>query len=87
MGLTHLDPMVGTQMQTALERTKWSLWHGKPKQAFRRFREVEWRIWQFGRCYPKFSALARAVNEFQLYIDRNANMIPNYGARWRAGVR
>jgi hypothetical protein len=87
VGLTHLDPMVGTQMQTALERTKWSLRHGKPKQAFRRFREVEWRIWQFGRCYPKFSALARAVNEFQLYIDRNANMIPNYGARWRAGVR
>jgi hypothetical protein len=47
---------------------------------------VEWRIWQFGRCYPKFSAMARAVNEFQRYIDRNAHMSPDYGAaRWRAG--
>jgi len=85
VGLTHLDKAVGTQMQSALERTKWSLWHGKPKQAFDRFREVEWRIWQFATRYPKFSALARAVNEFQRYIDRNAYMIPDYGARWRAG--
>jgi hypothetical protein len=85
VGLTHLDTAVGMQMQAALERTKWSLWHGKPKQAFHRFREVEWRIWQFGTRYPKFSALARAVNEFQRYIDQNAHIIPDYGARWRAG--
>jgi hypothetical protein len=85
VGLTHLDTAVGTQMQMALERTKWSLWHGKPKRAFRWFREVEWRIWQFGTRYPKFSALARAVSEFQRYIDRNAYIIPDYGARWRAG--
>ncbi|MBV9323041.1 MAG: hypothetical protein JO352_04540 [Chloroflexi bacterium] len=85
VGLTHLDTAVGTQMQTALERTKWSLWHGKPKQAYDRFREVEWRIWQVGSRYPKFSALARAVNEFQRYIDQNAHIIPDYGARWRAG--
>jgi hypothetical protein len=85
VGLTHLDTAVGMQTLTALERTKWSLWHGKPKQAYDRFREVEWRIWQFGPCYPKFSALARAVNEFQRYIDQNAHIIPDYGARWRAG--
>ena len=85
VGLTHLDPAVGTQMQTALERTKWSLWHGRPKEAFRRFREVEWRIWQFATRYPRFSALARAVNEFLRYIDQNAHIIPDYGARWRAG--
>jgi hypothetical protein len=35
VGLTHLDPVVGAQMQTALERTKWSLWHGKSKQPTR----------------------------------------------------
>jgi hypothetical protein len=85
VGLTHLDTAVGMQTLTALERTKWSLWHGKPKQAYDRFREVKWRIWQFGPCYPKFSALARAVNEFQRYIDQNAHIIPDYGARWRAG--
>jgi hypothetical protein len=85
VALTHLDPVVEAQMQTALERTKWSLRHGKRKQAVRRFRDVEWRIWQFGSRYPKFSALARAVNEFLRYIDRNAHMIPDYGARWRAG--
>ena len=35
--------------------------------------------------YPKFNALARAVKEFQCYINRNASIIPDYGARWRAG--
>jgi hypothetical protein len=85
VGLTHLDTAVGSQMLAALERTKWSLWHGKPKQAYTRFREVEWRIWQFGNRYPKFSALARAVNDLQRYIDQNAHMIPDYGARWRTG--
>jgi hypothetical protein len=85
VGLTQLDPVVGAQMQAALERTKWSLWHGKPQQAFDRFREVEWRMWQFAPRYTKFSALARAVKEFQRYIDQNARIIPDYGARWRAG--
>ena len=42
-------------------------------------------MWQFASRYPKFGALARAVNDFQRYIDRNAYMIPDYGARWRAG--
>jgi hypothetical protein len=85
VGLTQLDTVVGTQMQTALERTKWSLWHGKPQQALDRFRELEWRMWQFASRYPKFSGMARAVNEFQRYIAQNARIIPDYGARWRAG--
>ncbi len=42
-------------------------------------------MWHFAARYPKFTALARAVYEFQRYIDRNAHMIPDYGARWRAG--
>lgn len=56
MGLTQLDTAVGTQMQVALERTRWSLWYGKPNQAYDRFREVEWRIWQFGPHYPKLAS-------------------------------
>jgi hypothetical protein len=32
VGLTQLDTAVGAQMQTALDWTKWSLWHGKPEQ-------------------------------------------------------
>ncbi len=35
--------------------------------------------------YSKFCALARAVNEFQRYIDRNDIPHSDYGARWRAG--
>jgi hypothetical protein len=40
---------------------------------------------KFGTRHPKFSAPAHAVNEFQRYIDRNAHINPDYGARWRAG--
>jgi hypothetical protein len=46
---------------------------------------VEWRIWQHGSHNPRFSALARAVNDFGHYIYRNAHIIPDFGARWRAG--
>jgi hypothetical protein len=90
---THFVTIVGKSVPIGgearcfgfVQRTKWSLWHRKPKPAARRFREVEWRIWQFGPCYRKFSAPARAVNGFLHYIDRNASTIPDYGARWRAG--
>jgi len=34
-------PVVGTQLQTALEFTKWSLRHDKPKQAYARFRDLD----------------------------------------------
>jgi hypothetical protein len=85
LGLIHFDAVVATQMQTALKRTKWSLWRGKPRQAVDRFREVEWRMWHFATRYPTFRVLARVVHDFQRYIDRNAHMIPDCGARRRAG--
>lgn len=43
----------------------------------------EWADLATATGYPKFSTLARAVNEFLRYIDRNEHMIPDYGA---AGV-
>jgi hypothetical protein len=62
VGLTHLDDAVGTAMQSALARTKWSLWHGKPRQAFARFQEVEWRIygarWRAGHAVHQHALAA-----------------------------
>ena len=45
VGLTHLDSAVGTQMQTALERTKWSLWHASPNRPSVGSVTWNWRIW------------------------------------------
>ena len=46
---------------------------------------MEWRIWGFAPRYPRFRALARAVADFQRYVERNRHTIPDYGARWRVG--
>ena len=35
-------------------------------------------MWHFASTYPKFLALARAVNDFQRYLWRNDGLVPNY---------
>ena len=72
-------------MISHLEHTKWNLWHGKLKRALHWLRRLEWRMWHFASRYAKFSALARAVHKVQGYVRRNADLIPNYAQRRRAG--
>jgi hypothetical protein len=84
-GLAHLDAERATELQEALEHTKWNLWHGKVKRALAWLRQLEGRMWCFASRYAKFSALARAVHGFQRYLWRNGHLIPNYARRRRAG--
>jgi hypothetical protein len=84
-GLARLDAERATELQEALEHTKWNLWHGKVKRAHEWLRRIEWRMWHFASRYAKFSALARAVRGFQRYLWRNGHLIPNYARRRRAG--
>jgi hypothetical protein len=55
--------------------------HGKLQQDLDWFRELEWQMWQLAPHYPKFSALAHAVNEFQPALHRPER--PNLPRRWR----
>ena len=84
-GLARLDAARATELQEALEHTRWNLWHGKVKRAHHWLRRIERYMWHFARNYAKFSALARAVHGFQRYLWRNGHLIPNYARRRRAG--
>ncbi len=84
-GLIHLDEKIGEDIDQALERMKWYLWHGKVMAALDQWEDAEDLIWNFEETYPKFRALEKSLGEFRVYITRNAWMIPNYGQLWREG--
>ncbi len=84
-GLVKLDPKIGDEMEQALARTKWKLWHGKVADACESLEAIELLMWEFEETYAKFKALRKHVYEFLRYLERNQHMIVNYGERWRAG--
>jgi hypothetical protein len=84
-GVVKLDSDIGSEMEQALARTKWKLWHGNVPDALEAVGDIELLLWNVEETYPKFQALKKCVYEFQRYIERNRHMIVNYGERWRAG--
>jgi hypothetical protein len=84
-GLVHLDTELGETIRDQLERLKWSLWHGNVYKALYKIDDLEALIYNFEETYPKFKPLAKAVEEFRTYIEKNGHFIPNYGERWRYG--
>lgn len=84
-GLVHLDAEHGADVDNALERTKWFLWHGKVTAALAAFEDVEDGLYDFEETYPNFAALKKTVADFRGYIERNSAMIQNYGQLWREG--
>lgn len=72
-----------------LERIKWYLWHGNVFEALEKIESVE--------CILDMAALEtegsgarklyKKVEEFHTYIERNGNLIPNYGERYRCGEK
>ena len=84
-GLIALDKTQGEAIQKTLESTKWYLWHGNVYEALEEIQDMEMLIYEFEERYANFAKLAKAVEEFHTYIERNQAMIPNYGERWRYG--
>jgi hypothetical protein len=84
-GVVKVDSDIGSEMEQAVARTKWKLWHGNVPDALKAVGDIAWLMWNVEETYPKFQALKKCVYEFQRYIERNRHMIVNYGERWRAG--
>ena len=78
------DPVV-----RALERLKWSLWHGNVYKAFQKLTDLvmdlDVAVASTGNGIAR--KLLKAVEEFYTYIERNRAFIPNYGERYRYGER
>ena len=84
-GLVHCDQGLGDKIRQQIERFKWSLWHGNLYKALDKIEDIESWLYNFEETYPKFKSLLKAVDEFRTYIENNAHLIPNYGARYRHG--
>lgn len=69
-GLVQCDQALG-EIQGKLERLKWTLWHGNVYEALNKIEDIEMLIYHFEEMYPKFKPLAKAVEEFRTYIEKN----------------
>jgi hypothetical protein len=88
------DPDLGLSAETAtklvarigpdLQRLKWFLWHGN---VFRALQTVDDLTADLETLHPEKepTKLGKAVREFDSYLRANAERIPNYGERRRAG--
>jgi hypothetical protein len=66
-----------------LERIKHFLWHGNVFRAVEEIEELALMMDGEDELGEPGRKLAKAVGEFQTYIEANETRIPNYGERWR----
>jgi len=70
---------------SALDRTKWYLWHGNVFQALEQLDALDFDFTCYTGDAPVVQKVWKAVNEFHHYISVNRPFIPNYGERHRYG--
>jgi len=70
-----------------LESIKWYLWHGNVYQALQKvgFLLIDLDGASFDKEDARIDKLLKTAQEFQTYISRNRDYIPNYGERYRNG--
>ena len=68
-----------------LESIKWRLWHGDVYGAQEVIEDLAWQADAAAEGCTSAKKLAKAVTEFQTYIENNAAFIPNYGEKYRNG--
>jgi hypothetical protein len=73
-----------TEVRADLERLKWFLWHGNLFHALQTVADITIDL---ETLHPddEPTKLLTAVREFDTYLRANAERIPNYGERRRAG--
>lgn len=84
-GLRAHDGLLPAEAQTDLERIKWLLWHGNVFRALQETEGLTWRLDGEDVLSASGSKLAKALDEFTIYLRNNGASIPNYGERWRNG--
>jgi len=83
-GLCSPPPLDATMIAEELGRLKWFLWHGNVFRAVQTVDDLRVDL-DLEDPGPELRRLQRAVAEFSGYIRANAECIPNYGERYRAG--
>lgn len=84
-GLIRSSPEDGNEVDQALEKIKWYLWHGNVDNALN-YLEDCWIICDNDDIqYKNRKKFLKHLEEFDTYIENNRHLIPNYGERWRYG--
>jgi hypothetical protein len=86
-GVAHHNEAAGQSLLAELERIKWLLWHGNQYRASETISFFLDDVEGLEVDYPNLSKLARAAQEFSVYIASNTGSLINYGERFRAGER
>jgi hypothetical protein len=84
MGL--MDDAIRRYALSQLERVNWRFWHGQRER--RLIGLVRLRQWTQARCFAHISSmekLGKALLDMIRYLETNADSLPNYGQRYRAG--
>jgi hypothetical protein len=67
---------------------QWRLWHGRGLEVKRRLRVMLLVLSRpSAQSKPVAAALGKRIQEFSKYLQNNADSMPDYGVRWRAGQR
>ena len=97
-GIKSMNKKVGEEALKYVNSAKWYLWHGNVYSALDAIEnlndclspeqcdEDENDIWSKSQK-PKLAKIQGYVEEFQVYIQRNAHCLVNYGERYHAGER
>jgi hypothetical protein len=70
---------------SALESTKWYLWHGNVFMALEKLDGLDFDFTCYEGDSPIVQKVWKAVNEFHHYISVNRSFMPNYDERYRYG--
>ncbi|MDA8300384.1 MAG: hypothetical protein M0005_02290 [Actinomycetota bacterium] len=82
-GLPSLPgPAVG--VAEAVERLKWSCWHGNVVAALDTISYIEMDA-EIAQTSAEQAKFLKTLREFDTYLRANAGPVPNYGERYRAG--
>ncbi len=73
-----------TEIGRNLGRLKWFLWHGNIFRALQTVQDLTVALDAVPHG-PEQAKLGKTVGEFDTYLRANAERIPNYGERRRAG--
>jgi hypothetical protein len=94
----EIKPKWREKLLKRLESIKWYIWHGNVFEALQEIESLEdlcYGDYEELDEDAEFDLdleisplkLLEKVEEFQSYIEKNANLIPNYGERYRCGER
>jgi hypothetical protein len=84
-GLEGKDVAIQSAVLKELARSKWYLWHGNVYEACLSIDNLELLLDNEDELTAKRRSVLKALGDFRVYITTNAQLIPNYGERWRYG--